>query len=690
MKPHILWATTVALWSTAGFGQDLAEDETLPDGATIEEMVITGVRTDEPLKVVTDPKLPRQPLPAQDGADYLKTIPGFSVIRKGGTGGDPVFRGMAGSRLSVLVDGEAILGGCSNRMDPPTAYIYPEAFDSIEVIKGPQSVQHGPGLSAGIVLFEHDQAADTVPGWNMYASALGGSFGRHGEVVDASLNNSTFALQGSATNAVQDDYQDGDGVSVHSAYQRWSTQITGAWTPGENTRVELSGARSDGEAAYADRGVDGSKFARDNYGLKFSRTDLGPVWQSIDFQASYNYVDHVMDNYSLRELAEGATAQAMNPDRETTGARLALGLKPGVAVDLVIGIDAQRNIHTTRMSMNQFMMPYQDIERLRDAEFTQVGPFAEFEWGLDQGQNVVGGIRVDAWEASDLREVIPVNMMLRIPNPTFGEVRKETLQSGFLRYEKEVNTLSSQVYVGLGYNERFPDYWELISKESADSVSAFNIDAEKTTQLDIGLIYKKDRLYGSISSFYNEISDFILIQSAFEKPVGDMGARTTTIARNIDARSWGLEMDATYALSEHWHSEFTLASVRGANDTDQRTLPQLPPLEARLGIYFDSSRWSGGLLWRGIDSQNRVDPNRGNIVGQDIAATGAVSIFSVNAGWQPTRSVLVTAGVDNLFDRTYAEFISRSGASVPGFDQTTRVNEPGRTLWLKAQFTFAD
>ncbi|NNE39244.1 MAG: TonB-dependent receptor plug domain-containing protein, partial [Gammaproteobacteria bacterium] len=71
---------------------------------------------EESLVVDTDPKAPRQPLPAHDGADYLKTIPGFSVIRKGGTDGDPVFRGMAGSRLSMLVDGENILGGCGMRM----------------------------------------------------------------------------------------------------------------------------------------------------------------------------------------------------------------------------------------------------------------------------------------------------------------------------------------------------------------------------------------------------------------------------------------------------------------------------------------------------------------------------------------------------------------------------------------------
>ena len=93
-------------------------------------VVVTGAGTgaSKPLTVVTDPRKARQPIPAQDGADILKTVPGFSVIRKGGTDGDPVLRGMAGSRLNVLLDGEHILGGCGGRMDPPTAYVFPDSY----------------------------------------------------------------------------------------------------------------------------------------------------------------------------------------------------------------------------------------------------------------------------------------------------------------------------------------------------------------------------------------------------------------------------------------------------------------------------------------------------------------------------------------------------------------------------------
>lgn len=142
--------------------------------------------------VVTDPRKPRQPLPAHDGADYLKTIPGFSVIRKGGTDGDPILRGMAGSRLNILLDGEHILGGCGARMDPPTAYVFPEAYDRITVIKGPQSVLHGPGSSAGTVLFERVPQRFDGPEGNFYASVLAGSFGRHDEVVDGTIGNADF------------------------------------------------------------------------------------------------------------------------------------------------------------------------------------------------------------------------------------------------------------------------------------------------------------------------------------------------------------------------------------------------------------------------------------------------------------------------------------------------------------------
>ena len=76
--------------------------------------------------------------------------------------------------------------------------------------------------------------------------------------------------------------------------------------------------------------------------------------------------------------------------------------------------------------------------------------------------------------------------------------------------------------------------------------------------------------------------------------------------------------------------------------------------------------------------------NQGTIVGQDFSETNGFSVTSVNAGWRPNAVVSFTAGVDNLFNETYAEHISRQSAPIPGFAvQTTQVREPGRTAWVR-------
>lgn len=657
-----------AMWQTA-----IAQST---PSTTLEEMVITAPRMEEPLKIVTDPKQPRQPLPAHDGADYLKTIPGFSVIRKGGTDGDPVLRGMAGSRLNILLDGEQILGGCGNRMDPPTAYIFPEAYDRVTVIKGPQSVMNGPGSSAGAVLFERDIKRFSEPGVKASGSVTLGSFGRNDEVLDVRGGNSDFYAQGVGTHSRADDYKDGNGRAVHSRYDRWSGNAALGWTPDNNTRLELSAAMSDGQAAYGDRTMDGVKFKRENVGLKFLKKNLSPLVEKIDVQLYYNYIDHVMDNYSLRTKPAASMFMVSNPDRETLGGRAVIGLRLAEMTKASVGIDYQTNKHTLRSASSMTNIPnYSANARVEDANFRNYGLFGELNHLLGERDRLIGGLRIDNWNAQDKRTT----------TITAGQSRSKTLTSGFGRYEHDLNGSPTTLYAGLGHSERFPDYWELISasKESASTNSAFNTNPEKTNQLDVGAIYKAGQWSASVSGFYSKINDYIMIQSGVVKTGPN---RTVSIVRNVDATTWGGEAGVAYAITSNWKADATLAYVHGNNDTDGTALAQLPPLETRLGLTYDNKVWSVGSLLRLVSEQDRFDANKGNIVGQDIGRTPGFAIFSLNAGYRPKKGMLLSAGVDNLFDKTYAEHISRSGSTaITGFEQTTRVNEPGRTAWLKAQ-----
>ncbi|GAB4302306.1 MAG: TonB-dependent copper receptor [Thiohalomonadaceae bacterium] len=656
----------------------LAEEEAVSLGS----VVVTAPAMEEPLTVVTDPKAPRQPLPAHDGADYLKTIPGFNVIRKGGTDGDPVLRGMAASRVSILQDGEVILGGCGNRMDPPTAYIYPESFDKVTVIKGPQTVLYGPVGSAGTVLFERDPLRFTAPGWSAYGSALFGSFGRNDQVLGASGGSASFYLRGGATRSEMDDYEDGDGKTVHSRYERWSNDLALGWTPDADTTVELSTVNSDGEAAYADRSMDGTKFERENWGVKFERRNISDVVTKVEAHAYYNYVDHVMDNYSLRTFTPSMmmpNPAVSNPDRETTGLRLATTLRAGTDTQAIVGIDQQSNIHTIRSTMNQTMMPYENMARVEDARFDNIGIFGEIKYLAGDVDRIVTGLRADQWHAEDKRATVRVGMMT-VANPTANMERDKTLASGFLRHEHDFSA-GTTGYVGIGHSERFPDYWELISanKQSETTISAFLTKPEKVTQLDVGMIREAGPWHLSVAGFINQIDDYILIDTQFP------GKEGTTIVRNVDANTWGTEAGLSWT-SGRWKLDGSLAYVRGNNTTDNTPLAQLPPLELRLGAEYSTTTWSLGGLVRTVAKQDRVDVGAGNIVGQDIGATDGFTVLSINGSWKPYKTVLVSAGVDNVTDQTYAEHISRAGDSVmiTGYEQTTRVNEPGRNYWLKA------
>ncbi|HXH71674.1 MAG TPA: TonB-dependent copper receptor [Mariprofundaceae bacterium] len=682
LAPVAFAADTPAAEQTAGNKADAT--------GTLDEVVITAPLSREPLKVETDPRAPRQPMPAHDGADYLKSIPGFSMIRKGGTDGDPVFRGMAGSRLNILLDGEQILGGCGMRMDPPTAYVFPGAYDRITVLKGPETVLYGPGASAGTVLFERDVKRFRQAGIKADGTLTVGSFGRNDEMLDLRAGTPDGYAQVAGTRSHSNDYKDGGGNTVHSNYTRWSANAALGWTPGDNTLLELSAAKSDGRAAYADRSMDGVKFSRDNVGLKFRQQNISSLLENVEAQAYYNYVDHVMDNYTLRTFTPTAmmpNPAVNNPDRKTTGGKLIGGFALGDATDAHLGVDIQNNIHTSRITMNQLATPYDAMARTEDARFRNYGVFGDVHHDVTDHDRLLAGVRVDNWRAEDKRVSVMTGMTMTA-NPTYGAIRNETLTSGFGRYEHDLGDLPATLYVGIGYTSRFPDYWEMIMKESLNTVSAFYTKPEKTTQVDAGVNFNGETVIVSLSAFYSRIKDFNLIQSNVVKPAGMMGTRLTTVTRNVNATTWGGEASLAWLFADSWKADATLAYTYGRNDTDNLPLGQMPPLEGRLGLNYDDKVWSAGALWRLVATQSRYAVNQGNIVGQDLGRTGGFGVLSLHAGWKPTRNIQLTAGVDNVLDKLYAEHISRNGSAVPGYITTTRINEMGRSLWLSANISY--
>lgn len=638
---------------------------------TFAPIVVTSASGNDAngLIVRADPKQPIQPIPASDGADYLQSIVGFSSVNSGaGTNGDVTFRGMFGSRIKILTDGTENLGACPSRMDSPTSYISPESYDRISVIKGPQTVQYANTGSAATVIFERTpEQFDQDQNYRGQASVLMGSFGRLDHNVEVAAGDAQKYIRLNTNRSVSNSYQDGDGTTVPSDWERWNADLALGWTPDEDTWVELTGGKADGEAVYAGRMMDGSKFARESLGLRVEKKNLTDIIQKVEAQVNYNFNDHVMDNYSLRP--KPMMEMATNVARKTLNARVAM-TSEWDKIKLISGLDTQNNEHSIRKTTAG--VPYQNMPRMTDMEFQSVGGFGELSYQLNENNKLVSGLRIDQVEVDAVQS---------------AQERKETLPSAFIRFENHhPEHDDGKTYIGLGYVERMPDYWELFSpKTGNDNVNTFaNIDIEKTLQLDFGYQHEHGHFNSWASAYAGLINDYVLTTY---KPTGMM-RMLEAHTRNVDATIAGAEAGIGYQFTDRLQADISAMYAWGENTTDNTPLPQISPLEARVNLRYVQDKYNFGLLWRVVDGQSRISEREGNIVGYDNKQSAGFGTLSLNGSYHVMDSVDISVGVDNVLNRTYTEHLNKMGASGTGLPTIEQFNNMGRNYWARVSMKF--
>ncbi|WP_241606892.1 TonB-dependent copper receptor [Rosenbergiella australiborealis] len=629
--------------------------------ATQPSTLIVSAPLTSPLEVVVSTKTPRQPLPASDGSDYLHTIPGFSQIRNGGTNGDPIFRGMFGSRLRMLINDGEMLGACGSRMDAPSSYISPENLDLMTLIKGPQTVLWGPGNSAGTLRFERLPPSFTQSGIQGTVSLLSASRQRNDQNADITLGHQDGYLRVTGNHARSNDYHDGKGNTVPSQWRKWNSDITLGWTPDATTLIEVTAGQGNGNARYAGRGMDGSQFKRQSLGAKLQKQNISETFTEFTSNVYVNNADHVMDNFSLRHPQIGMVMPMRSEvGRKTMGGRM-MGTWQWGETQLQSGADMQTNHHRRKR-----------IQGWRnDAQFSDYGMFSELRYTLNPSNSLISGARIDFAQAKDRRTTTAVE-------------RHTWLPAGFLRVEHSPAQSAMMLYAGLGYTQRFPDYWELFSPTyGADGRSgAFRqVKPEKTMQLDIGAKYHDKRLNTWISAYIGWVEDFILFRY-------HPAATRISDVKNVDALIFGGELGADYQWTEQWKLEASVSYAQAENRQQHRPLPQIPPLETRWGATWQQGALSATGLIRVVSAQHRVAKNDGNVVGKDFGSSAGFVTLAANSRYQFTDKFALTIGIDNLLNKTYSEHLNLAGNSRFGYPSTTRINEPGRSYWLTLTYHF--
>ncbi|MGE8608951.1 MAG: TonB-dependent copper receptor, partial [Acinetobacter baumannii] len=610
-----------------------------------------------------------------------------------GTNGDVTFRGMFGSRIKILTDGTENLGACPNRMDAPTSYISPESYDRISVIKGPQTVQYANTGSAATVLFERQpEKLTSEKPYRGQASVLLGSYGRIDHNIEAAVGDEKKYIRLNANRSESNSYQDGDGNTVPSAWKKWNADVALGFTPDENTWVEITGGKSDGESLYAGRSMDGSQFARESLGLRFEKKNITDVIKKIEGQVNYSYNDHIMDNFSLRqpELKHDHETHkmyldksAMQVTRRTLNSRLAMTTEWN-KWSLITGVDSQFNKHGGSMSSPKMNMPFS-----QDMRFQSYGAFGELGYQWNDQNKLVTGVRLDRVTVKDERAVSQAK--------GFNTKLEKTLPSAFVRWENQRPDLDFKSYIGLGYVERMPDYWELFSPEhgNAGTTNTFNgVNPEKTLQLDLGFQQQHGALNIWASAYAGLVDDYILMNYHDHSHLhpnehGGHGSHGITPgAKNVDATIAGAEAGIGYQFTDRIQADLSAMYAWGKNTTDDKPLPQISPLEGRLNIRYVADKYNLGLLWRAVAEQNRVSLHQGNIVGYDLKPSKGFSTLSLNGSYNLRKDIDVSVGIDNVLDKTYTEHLNKAGSAGFGFASEEQFNNIGRNYWVRMSMKF--
>lgn len=613
----------------------------------------------------------------------LRQISGVDAVRMGGHGVDLVIRGQKETQLNVLIDGAKIEGGCPNRMDPPTAYAEMSSFDEVTVIKGVNSVTYGSGGTGGTVLFERH--APTFEDGKSYNGEINMGTSSNGVTQDINATVSAggdkgyIVLQGAKKSA--DNYKDGNGDEVRSSYESQQGHIDLGWTPDENNELRLSYENTLTEdALFQGAMMDAPESDGTTVRLRYKGKKLADNVQDVEVDIYESDVDHVMDNYTLR--TPGMMQMKNVTDVTSRGAKVKASSVFGhTTVDYGVqleGVDKLSNLQNAAGNTSWYMWP--------DVKTETKSIFAESTSLFKDNQKVILGLRYDNYSTeaklatTDANGAAMGGVPMAVYTTTYNNFSGETdtdesAVNGLVRYEKAYDN-GMNVFAGISRTHRFADATELYIVKGSSWVGNPDLKPEQHNQFDIGVSGQNKKVNWSASAYYDSVDNYILRDLASNQTETN---GTGTVYLNKDATIYGLEAAADWNVSNNVDLGANVSFSKGTNETDDRNLSNIAPISGSFYATYTQSNWDAGARWNFAADQTEVNEEYGEI---ETAGWNSLDLF---ANYQVNKSVRLSAGIDNVFDHAYENYLNRVDITS---GNTYKVYEPGQVIWAKLNAQF--
>ena len=622
---------------------------------------------------------------AHDAGAVLNRNAAINSIRKSGSYGfDPVLRGFKYDQLNIVINGvQSATAACPNRMDPPTSQVAPNMIDRVEILKGPHALRYGNSFGGTINFISTDPHYSSK--FQSYGRMSGG-YDSNGDIIRneglLGFSGKKYDLGIFASWSQGNDYSDGDGNIIPSAFKRGSIGTSLGLKLTENQQISFSATRNLArDAIFAalpmDLREDNTWLLNASHKISFDRANLYS-WNTSFYGT---IVNHLMDN-RLKDLNPRMMDAETEANTYSYGGRTEGTWKPGngllyTGMDLKIEGAEGTRVREFLMGPNAGNILYDNA--WQNGKIIKSSLFAEYHLGINDGLRFVFSGRLElnnsqALDAQDeFTDIYPETSTTQLnPSLSIGGV-------------KQFKAISVGLWLGRAQRsgsltERFINYFP-VGQDPYELLGNPQIKPEKNNQIDLTFEYKTAGTYIDVDIFACYLKDNI--SSVIDTGLSPRLPNSPGVRQFItidNAFKTGFEINWNQSLFAELQHHFSLAYTYGKDLEKEEPLPEIAPLDIRyslFGLYLKNKLRPEASL-RYVTEQSRISGEFGETI------TPSFFTMDVSVSYSFKKVFSVSAGVQNVFDETYYEHLNRS---VKGTDPRP-IYAPGRNIFLSLSMNF--
>jgi iron complex outermembrane receptor protein len=636
-----------------------------------------------------------------DTAAVLKDIPGANVNTNGPITGIAQYRGMYGDRVAVSIDHLGVVSGGPNAMDTPLSYVSPMIAGTLAVARGIASVSLAPESVGGHVATELARG-DFNSAQTGLSGFVGSRFTGNGN-VSTSAGRLTLASVQHKVSFIAELDDGGDietpaGEIRPSRLHRERSDLSYAFA-GDRVSFLVYGGRLDTKDTGTPALPMDIRYIETNLAGADVGIDVTDIWD-IEVRAGWNDVEHLMDNFSLRQ----APAAPMYRQNLTSGSGLQyrVAAKRATAdAEFTVGIDGITadhdatitNPNNAMFSISNFVDVRRDVSSLF-AEWRRDNEVTQLELGLRAKRVTANAGDVGA---TGLMGEMGANVALLADAFNSG-ARQQAFE--------DVDAVAKFIYRAstnmewqfeLGSKTRAPSYQELYLwlplqatgglADGRNYLGDLSLRSERSNEVTVGFGLSASRLTLSPQVFFRDVSNYIQgipSTNMTANMVSQMMSGTPALQfSNVDAEIWGVDLAWKVDLAEHWFVDGNVGYTRGRRTDVADNLYRLSPLNASIGVTRRTDTLALTTELVTYAAQDKVSAYNNE---QPSAGYG---IWNVVLAWSPLESLRVEARIDNLLDKAYQDHLAGTNrANGSGIPVGVRLYGPERTATAGVIFSF--